>query len=236
MLGDGLEARLGAHPPTRGPDPERLVPPAHRRQREEAALAPRELREAEGELGVCLGANGAIYAARREAIDPLPPDTTSMDDFLIPARIARRGFRVVFAPDAVARERGARDVAAEQSRRFRIGVGAGQVLRRELWLGAFWRRPLLAFVFLSRKVARWLAPVLLLGAIVCGVFSTRLDAIAAAALAGALACVAVARLRPRLSGPAGKLYYFVVMNLSLGAGLLCGLAGYSRAAWKPTAR
>ena len=194
------------------------------------------LKEVEGGLGVCLGANGAIYAARREAVEPLPPDTTSMDDFLIPARIARRGFRVVFEPSAVARERGARDVRAEQSRRFRIGVGAGQVLRREGWLYAFWRRPLLSLVFFSRKAARWVAPVLLAAAAVCGLFSPPLSVAAAALLAAALACVAAARARPHLRGAAGKLYYFAVMNLALGAGVVCGLLGYSRAAWKPTAR
>ena len=194
------------------------------------------LKEAEGRLGVCLGANGAIYAARREAVESLPPDTTSMDDFLIPGRIARRGFRVVFEPSAVARERGARDVAAEQSRRFRIGVGAGQVLRREPWLYAFGRRPLVSLVFLSRKAARWLAPVLLLAAAVCALFTPRLAVIGASALALALLIFAAARARPRLSGPAGTLYYFAGMNLALGAGVVCGLAGYSRAAWKPTAR
>lgn len=194
------------------------------------------LKEAEGRLGVCLGANGAIYAARREAIETLPPDTTSMDDFLIPARIARRGFRVAFEPSAVARERGARDVLAEESRRFRIGVGAGQVLRREGWLYAFRRRPLLSLVFFSRKAARWLAPVLVLAAAACGLFSTRLYASAVAFLVLALLILAAARARPRLSGLLGKLYYFAVMNVALAVGVVCGLLGYSRAAWKPTAR
>jgi cellulose synthase/poly-beta-1,6-N-acetylglucosamine synthase-like glycosyltransferase len=193
------------------------------------------LKEAEGRLGICLGANGAIYAARREAVEPLPPDT-AMDDFLIPARIARRGLRVVFAADAVARERGAGDILAEEDRRFRIGVGAGQVLRREAWLYAFWRRPLLFLVFLSRKLARWLAPVLGLAAAAAGVFSPALRPASVALLAAALASLAAARARPALTGAGGKLYYFVVLNLALAAGVVCGLAGYSRPAWKPTAR
>ena len=48
------------------------------------------IKEAEGRLGVCLGANGAIYAARRAWIEPLPAGTI-LDDFLIPARIAAKG-------------------------------------------------------------------------------------------------------------------------------------------------
>ncbi|HEY6065587.1 MAG TPA: glycosyltransferase family 2 protein, partial [Thermoanaerobaculia bacterium] len=73
------------------------------------------LKEAEGRLGICLGANGAIYAARRELVSPLPPGT-ALDDFLIPARIAADGHRVEFAGDAVARERLSTDVASEVAR------------------------------------------------------------------------------------------------------------------------
>jgi cellulose synthase/poly-beta-1,6-N-acetylglucosamine synthase-like glycosyltransferase len=204
----------------------------------ESAFWDREtrLKEAEGRLGICLGANGAIYAARRSEIERLAPDTTSMDDFLIPARIARRGRRVVFAGDAVAREHAARDVFAEMPRRFRIGVGAGQVLRRETWLLAAWRRPLLTLVFVSRKAARWLAPVLALFAVLAGVASPALAPWSLAALAVLAVCVAAARLRPQLTGLLGRLYYFAVMNLALSAGVLAGLIGYSRAAWKPTGR
>ena len=114
------------------------------------------MKEAEGRLGACLGANGGIYAARRELVEPLPPDTTSMDDFLIPARIAARGHAVTFERGAVAHEDAARDVAAEVSRRTRIGIGAGQVLRRDVWLWNFPKHPALTFAFLSRKAARWL--------------------------------------------------------------------------------
>ena len=76
------------------------------------------LKEAEGALGVCLGGNGAIYAARRELIRPLP-EGTALDDFLIPARIASEGWSVAFERDAVAREPTAPDVAAEAKRRLR---------------------------------------------------------------------------------------------------------------------
>src|SRR5262249_37777544 len=134
-----------------------------------------QTKQAEGELGVCLGANGAIYAARRELVARLPEDTTSMDDFLIPARVAKAGRRVVFAGDAVAREASARDVGAELSRRFRIGVGGGQVLRRETWLYAP-GRPLLTLAFLSRKAARWIAPLLALAAASAALFTPGLRA------------------------------------------------------------
>ena len=188
------------------------------------------LKEQEGRLGVCLGANGAIYAARRDRIEPLPVDS-SMDDFLIPARIARRGLRVVFAGDAVAREPAPESVRAEIARRFRIGVGAGQVLRRETWLFGFWRHPRLSLAFLSRKAARWMAPVVALAALLAGLASPLLFPAAALALAFALALFLLARERPLPSGLFGKLCYFCAMNLALAAGVAAGLAGASRAAW-----
>ena len=204
----------------------------------ESAYWDRETRskEAEGQLGVCLGANGAIYAARRELVLPLPDDTTSMDDFLIPARVARAGRRVVFAADAVAREDAARDVAAEVARRFRIGIGAGQVLRRELWLWVWPRHPRLTLAFLSRKAARWLAPVLALAAAVAALFVPGWRVAGAVALAAATLLFASARLRPALGGIAGRLYYFAVLNVALALGVSAGLAGYARPAWGRTAR
>ena len=90
-----------------------------------------------GTRSACASAPTAPSTPRAaSSSQPLPEDTTSMDDFLIPARVARAGRRVVFAGDAVAREDAARDVGAEVSRRFRIGIGGGQVLRREAWLYA----------------------------------------------------------------------------------------------------
>jgi cellulose synthase/poly-beta-1,6-N-acetylglucosamine synthase-like glycosyltransferase len=194
------------------------------------------LKEAEGALGVCLGANGAIYAVRRELVTPLPEDTTSMDDFLIPVRVARAGRRVVFAGGAVAREDAARDVAAEVSRRVRIGIGGGQVLRRETWLLNFGAHPALTLAFLSRKAARWLAPLAALAAAGAALFVPPWRVAAAGALGLCILALAAARLASRLTGIAGRLYYFAVLNVALALGVAAGLAGYSRPVWKRTAR
>ena len=189
------------------------------------------LKEAEGRLGVCLGANGAIYAARRVLIEPLPAGS-AIDDFLIPARIARGGRRVVFAGDAVAREGAGGDVCAEVSRRFRIGAGAGQILKQETWLFNLRRHGLLSFAFLSRKAARWIAPVLVLAAAIAALGDARVRTAGAVLLAIALAALLSAAARPRLPGIAGKLYYFCVLNVALAAGVVAGLAGYRRPVWR----
>ncbi|HEY2798378.1 MAG TPA: glycosyltransferase [Thermoanaerobaculia bacterium] len=195
------------------------------------------LKEAEGRLGVCLGANGAIYAIRRELAVPLPPDTTSMDDFLIPVRVAREGRSIVFAGGAIAREDAARDVAAAASRRFRIGVGAGQVLRRERWLWDAGAHPTLTLAFASRKAARWLAPLCGILAACVALASPPPARWGGAAALGLLAVLGLGlRVRPSLRGFGGRLYYFAVLNAVLALGLAAGLLGYSRPAWTRTAR
>lgn len=193
------------------------------------------VKEAEGRLGVCLGGNGAIYAARRGLVAPLPPETV-LDDFLIPARIAADGSTVVFERDAVARERTAPDVAAEARRRLRIGIGAGGLLWRERRLWTLRKRPLLALAFFSRKAARWLAPVFGLAAIGAGLAAPGLRTAAATVAIAVLALFASIPLSPRLVGWPGRLYYFVVMNLALAAGVVAGLFGVRRAVWDRTAR
>ncbi len=194
------------------------------------------LKEAEGVLGACVGANGGIYAARRALVRPLPADTTSMDDFLIPVRAARQGTRVVFAGRALAREDAARDAAAEVSRRLRIGIGAGQVLRRELWLWNAVAHPVLTLAFVSRKAARWFAPLAALAAAAAALFVPGGRTAGACVLGVAALLLLSTRLRPALGGPLGRLYYFAVLNVALALGVAAGLLGYSRPFWARTAR
>ena len=213
----------------------RLVLESPRGEDSETVFWDREtrLKQAEGRLGVCLGANGAIYAARRAAIEPLPAGAI-LDDFLVPARIARAGLRVEFAGDAVAREETGRDAAAEAARRFRIGTGAAAVLTGQAWLFRAGRHGLLSLAFFSRKFARWAAPVLVLAACLAALADARLRPFGAAVLALAAALLLLAAARVRLPGLAGRLYHFGVVNVALAAGLVAGLLGYRRPAWRRT--
>src|SRR5512138_2268184 len=83
----------------------------------------------EGKRGCVVGANGGIYAIRRLLFSPLRADTI-IDDFVIPVRIAVRGWKVPFAADALAFEHTAEDAGKEFVRRARIGAGNWQALAR----------------------------------------------------------------------------------------------------------
>ena len=58
----------------------------------------------ESRVDSTIGTTGAIYAIRRGLFEPIPDDTI-LDDLLIPLRIVRRGYRVLFEPEARAYDR-----------------------------------------------------------------------------------------------------------------------------------
>lgn len=117
------------------------------------------LKRNEALLGGLLGANGAIYAMRRELYVPLRPDTIT-DDFCIAMAVGARGWRLVYEPAAIATEDTPDDIDDEYHRRVRIGIGNYQALFRhpEFLIGSGWAT---GFTYFSHKVLRWITPHLL---------------------------------------------------------------------------
>jgi cellulose synthase/poly-beta-1,6-N-acetylglucosamine synthase-like glycosyltransferase len=91
------------------------------------------IRRSESLVDSTVGATGAIYAVRRDLFEPLPEDTL-IDDVLLPVRVARRGHRVVFEPEALAFDRPASRSAEELTRKVRTIAGTFQLFARERWL------------------------------------------------------------------------------------------------------
>ena len=127
------------------------------------------LKQCEGRLGGLLGANGAIYAMRRELYCPVP-DNTIVDDFVIPllAKL-HHGFRIVYDQTARAYEETAATISHEFRRRVRIGTGDYQSLTL-LWRLLRPRHGWTAVTFLCHKLLRWLSPFLLVLMAVSNVF------------------------------------------------------------------
>ena len=118
----------------------------------------------ESRLGALLGANGAIYAIRREYWAELPADTIC-DDFCVAMNVSARRGRLVYDPTACADEEVPPAIADEYNRRVRIGIGNFQALLRQ---PEYLTRTTLAtaFAYVSHKVLRWIAPHLILVALV----------------------------------------------------------------------
>jgi len=116
------------------------------------------IRSTEGRADSTIGATGAIYAIRRELFEPIPDDTL-LDDVLIPLRIVRRGYRMVFEPNARALDHASSTARQEFVRKTRTIAGMFQLIAREGWL----LNPLrnrLWFETISHKVLRLALPML----------------------------------------------------------------------------
>jgi cellulose synthase/poly-beta-1,6-N-acetylglucosamine synthase-like glycosyltransferase len=123
------------------------------------------IRSAESHVDSTIGATGAIYAVRRTLVEPIPDDTL-LDDVLIPLRIARRGYRILFEPAARAFDCASATAQQEFARKARTIAGNFQLFSRERWLFDP-RQNRLWFEAISHKALRLMLPVLhvtLLGA------------------------------------------------------------------------
>lgn len=199
------------------------------------------LKRRESLLGSLVGANGAIYALRRELFEAL--DAALISDFVLPVRVRRRGHRVVYEPAAVAEEESARGFGAELKRRRRIVARSVYGLWRERGALNPLRHPLFAFQIASHKVVRWTVPVLLLAMLAAsaGPALGRLQPWAALfavqltfyglALVGAAFPHGPGRLSP-FYVPA----YFCAINLGALLGLVGALTGRRHTVWTPVAR
>jgi cellulose synthase/poly-beta-1,6-N-acetylglucosamine synthase-like glycosyltransferase len=194
------------------------------------------LKYLEGKLGCVLGANGGIYAVRRILFPPLPVDTIT-DDFVVPLRIAVRGWKVPFEPAAVAYEDAPDDPAVEFGRRARIGAGNWQALARLPDL-LDPRAGFVAFAFVSHKLLRWLTPFLLAIALVANVGAASVPGAwgTRALLLAQGVCYALAAAGEGAGAAGRTARHFVAMNAALAVGLWRFLRGTQRAAWRRTVR
>lgn len=122
----------------------------------------RKLKTEEARAAAPMGAHGAFYLFRRRLWERLPPDTIN-DDFVLPMRIVREGYRAVYDEKIVATELEKTAPGQDFRRRVRIGAGNMQQFLRLISLGNP-RRGMTALVFLSGKGLRALMPFILAAA------------------------------------------------------------------------
>ena len=197
------------------------------------------VRRAESAVDSTVGATGAIYAIRRELFTPIPPDTL-LDDVLIPLRIARRGFRVVFDGRAQAWDHAATTAREEYTRKVRTIGGVLQLFARERWL---WLPAYRLWVpAISHKLLRLAAPVFMIAALVASIPLAFTHPVYAAALtlqlAFYLAAAAGAMLRQRRGALARVLavpYAFCLLNLTTLVGVGRFVTGRQPVQWRKAA-
>ena len=198
------------------------------------------LKRREAMIGGLLGANGGIYAIRRELYRALPPDTI-IDDFCIAMNVVVQGKRLVYDPTAIAIEDTPDNIQDEYKRRIRIGIGNFQAFFRhpEYFLRTNWAT---RFTYVSHKVLRWFTPHLLGVALICSWWLARSSGffLLLACLQSALYVAALLRQWTgasfALPRPVNLLVFFLTLNWAFMVAFWRYVTGRYSGSWRRTER
>jgi hypothetical protein len=190
------------------------------------------IKEAESDTISIVGADGAIYAMRRELFTPLPPE--HINDLLHPIQAVCKGYRALQDLDARCSEVQESDVDGELRRQTRIMAQSWLIVLTQApgvlaagRFGYFW-------ALVSHKVLRWLT-LPLMGA----VLATNLALLGAgwgyaAALLPQVAFYAAAAAGWRKEGGLMRIpSMFLMLHLAALTGLVRLAAGQAYATWDP---
>ena len=198
------------------------------------------LKKFEGRIKTVLGANGAIYALRRELYHPLPEDRVIMDDFLIPLRAVMEGYDVIYDEEAVATETTSPHLKGEFARKVRIGAANFNALT-EIKTLLHPRRGFVAFALWSHKIIRWFAPFLLVLLLVANLFLLnsaffRLTFVFQLLFYGAALLGQILDMKDRTPRFLTYPLYFTAVNLALIVGFFKFITGTQKPAWSRVER
>lgn len=111
------------------------------------------IQKLESDTGNLIGADGGMYAIRRELYRPLNPYTFN-DDFVLSMGVIQQGKRMVFDGEALGFEKNRSEMDSEYKRKVRIVVGGAQSLqRKDAWPPR--DQPLTTLKFFLHKIIRW---------------------------------------------------------------------------------
>ncbi len=202
------------------------------------------LKKWDSELYSVVGAAGELFSIRTSLYQPVPADTV-LDDFMISLRIAEKGHRIIYEPEAYAMETSSANIAEELKRKIRIAAGGIQsVLRLKSLLNPF-RNTVLCFQYISHRVLRWtITPFLMIAAFVLSAFIAfatheyfYIFLFAAQASFYTMALLGWVMEKKKLSIKILFIpYYFCIMNYAVIAGIRRYVVGAQSAVWEKSKR
>ena len=118
------------------------------------------IRATESKIDSVIGVTGSVYALRKTQYRPIP-NNTLLDDVLIPMKIIKQGYRVIYEPLALAFDNPSHNSKQEWHRKVRTLAGNWQLLNLDYRLFLPQRnRVFLQFLF--HKISRLLVPFFLI--------------------------------------------------------------------------
>ncbi|MBU2446606.1 MAG: glycosyltransferase family 2 protein, partial [Bacteroidetes bacterium] len=120
------------------------------------------IKKLDSELFSVVGAAGEIFAVRKNLFPDIP-ENSIIEDFVLSLEIARKGFRVIYEPEAYSMETPPRSFIDEFKRRLRMSRGGIQSIGFFKNLLQFREKKFLSFQFVSHRLLRWaVAPISLI--------------------------------------------------------------------------
>ena len=189
------------------------------------------VRKLESRLGGVTAGNGAIYATRRESYIVLDPSRSH--DLSFPFEMTKRGWRALYAPDAVAEEKMVPTIEGEFARKRRMMSGLWDIVLADGMLSPRGYEPIYAFEIYSHRVLRYASPFLHLIALGANVALLGHGVVYTVTLAMQAALLLAAALGPVFPvRPFRLAYYYVTVTASIAVGLWDRVRGRIPRAWE----
>ena len=199
------------------------------------------LKKLDSELWTIVGAAGELVSFRTSLWQDLEEDSI-LDDFMMSMRIAAKGYRFIYEPEAYAIESPSADIREELKRKVRIAAGGWQSMSRLAFLLWPFPRPVLSFMYVSHRVLRWSVSALALPLIFLLNAALLMESnglkilfvlqLVFYGMASVGAIQAKKNIKSRFYVP----YYFCLMNYAVFAGFFPWKKGQQSAVWERSKR
>ncbi len=194
----------------------------------------------ESKISSCVGADGAIFAIRKNLYCPL--SDVDINDFVIPLNIIKQGFKGVLEENAYCVEKTAGNPKGEFRRQTRITNRTLRAIYNNASLLNPFRYGFFSFALFSHKISKFLTPFFLLALACCNVVLLNNGTTYRLMLLAQSICYLFAWLGYSgkglkvLSGLNSLCYTFVAMNAAILVGWVQFARGRTYTTWSPVKR
>ncbi len=126
------------------------------------------IKEMDSRFKCLIGANGSIFLIKKDLFGKVDPQ--SVDDFERTLEVLKKGYLVLYEPQAMVFEEETEKASQEISRKIRIISQEWFAMRRNAVLLNPFRFPAISFLLFSHKLIRWLFFVFVLTALLSSAF------------------------------------------------------------------
>lgn len=197
-------------------------------------------KELESHLGSCVGADGAIFAIRKDLY--LPLKDYDINDFVIPLTIIQQGYRGVLARKAVCSEQDAGGAKGEFHRQVRITNRTIRAIINHRQLLNPFKSGFFSVELFSHKLCKFLAPLFMIGLFISNLFLLTINSFFITTLIAQLlfysgsflaVCVSGNTLFVRILTAA---HSFILVNMAILIAWVKYFQGETYTTWSPTQR